>query len=181
MLGHRALTVEDYVSILKRRTWLVAIPVILLPIVAYGLTFLIAPQYLSQTLVLIEGQKIPDNYVKPVVSSSLDDRLASMKEQIYSRSRIEPIIGKYNLYSNSQMSMDDRIEKVRKSIDIKPITSEVAHSGGLPGFFISFKADDPHTAQLVCGEITSLFVGENIRSRTESAEGTVNFIKSQLE
>lgn len=181
MLGHRALTVEDYVSILRRRAWIIAIPVLFLPILAYGLTFLIAPQYLSQTLILIEGQKIPDNYVKPVVSSSLDDRLASMKEQIYSRSRIEPIIDKYNLYSTSQLSMDDRIEKARKSIDIKPITSEVAHSGGLPGFFVAFKADDPHTAQLVCGEITSLFVGENLKGRQESAEGTVNFIKSQVD
>lgn len=181
MLGHRALTVEDYVSIAKRRAWMIAVPAIILPIVAYGLTFLIAPQYISQTLVLIEGQKIPDNYVKPVVSSSLDDRLASMKEQIYSRSRIAPIIDKYNLYSTSQLSMDDRVEKARKGIEIKPITSEVAHSSGLPGFFVSFKADDPHTAQLVCGEITSLFVGENLKGRTESAEGTVNFIKSQLE
>lgn len=180
MLGHRPLKTEDYYSILKRRGWIVLIPTILLPLIAFGFSFLVAPQYMSQTLVLIESQKVPDNYVKPVISSDLDSRLASMKEQILSRSRIQPIIERYNLYSNAQMTMDDRIDLARKNITIKPITSEVAHSGGLPGFFISFKAGDPHIAQLVCGEITSLFVGENLRSREASAQGTTDFLQSQL-
>ncbi len=180
MLGHRPLQIEDYYGILKRRGWIVLIPAILLPLIAFACSFLIAPQYLSQTLVLVESQKVPDNYVKPVISSDLDSRLASMKEQILSRSRIQPIIERYNLYGNSQMTMDDRIDLARKSITIKPITSEVTHTGGLPGFFISFQAGDPHIAQLVCGEITSLFLGENLRSREASAQGTTDFLQSQL-
>jgi polysaccharide chain length determinant protein (PEP-CTERM system associated) len=180
MLGHRTLTLEDYVSILKRRGWIILVPVIVLPIVAFAATFLVAPQYLSQTLVIIEGQKVPDNYVKPVISSDLDSRLASMKEQILSRSSIQPIIERYNLYAGKAMSMDDRIDLARRSIEIKPIASEIAHSSGLPGFFVSFKAGDAHTAQLVCGDITSLFLGENLRSREASAQGTTDFLKSQL-
>jgi polysaccharide chain length determinant protein (PEP-CTERM system associated) len=180
MLGHRALNVDDYLGILKRRWWIIAIPALILPIVAFAITFFISPKYLSQTLVLIEVQKVPDSVVKPVISSDLDSRLASMKEQILSRSRIQPIIERYNLYGNQHMSMDDRIDEARASILIKPITSEIAHSSGLPGFFISFEAGDPHTAQLVCGEITSLFLGENLRSREASAEGTTDFLKSQL-
>jgi len=180
MLGHRPLHIEDYYAIAKRRGWIVLIPAILVPLIALAASFLIAPQFLSQTLVLIESQKVPDNYVKPVISSDLDSRLASMKEQILSRSRIQPIIERYNLYANGQMTMDDRIDVARKNITIKPITSEVAHSGGLPGFFISFKAGDPHIAQLVCGEITSLFLRENLRSREASAQGTTDFLGSQL-
>jgi polysaccharide chain length determinant protein (PEP-CTERM system associated) len=180
MLGHRTLDVNDYLGILKRRWWIIAIPTLILPILAYGITFFISPQYLSQTLVLIEVQKVPDSYVKPVITSDLDSRLASMKEQILSRSRIQPIIERYNLYAAQHLSMDDRIDLARSSIMIKPITSEIAHSSGLPGFFISFEAGDPHTAQMVCGEITSLFVGENLRSREASAEGTTDFIRSQL-
>jgi polysaccharide chain length determinant protein (PEP-CTERM system associated) len=180
MLGHRTLNVEDYLGILKRRGWIIAVPALILPVIAFAITFFIAPTYLSQTLVLIEVQKVPDSYVKPVISSDLDSRLASMKEQILSRSRIQPIIERYNLYAAKHMSMDDRIDLARRSILIKPITSEIAHSSGLPGFFISFEASDPHTAQLVCGEITSLFLGENLRSREASAEGTTDFLKSQL-
>ncbi len=180
MLGHRALNLEDYVTILKRRSWIIAIPAILLPIIAYGMSHFVQPRYLSQTLVLVEQQKVPDSYVKAVVTEDLSGRLASMREQILSRSRLQPIIERFNLYGASKMSMDDRIDSVRKNIDIKPIQSQIARAGGLPGFFISYQASDPRTAQLVCGEITSLFVSENLNDRTASAEGTTSFLQAQL-
>ena len=179
MLGHRTLTAEDYISILKRRGWIVVVPAILLSIIAFGVSFFITPQYTSQTLVLIDQQKVPDNYVKPVIASDLDSRLASMKEQMLSRSRIQPIIERYNL-GGPRMSMDDRIDMVRKNISIKPIHSEISRSGGLPGFFIFFTANDARTAQLVCGEITSLFTSENLKAREAAAQGTTEFLKGQL-
>ena len=181
MLGHRTLSVDDYFGILKRRGWMIAVPAILLTLLGFGLTFVVTPQYVSQTLILVEQQKVPDEYVKPVIEEDLTARLASMKEQILSRSRLEPIIERFNLYGGAKKaSMDDRIDQTRKNIDIKPIHSEMARTGGLPGFFISFKDADPHTAQLVCGEIASLFVTANLNARAQSAEGTTDFLKGQL-
>jgi polysaccharide chain length determinant protein (PEP-CTERM system associated) len=180
MLGHRALTMQDYTVILKRRWWIIAIPAIIFPIVGYAITFLVQPQYVSQTLVLVEQQKVPDSYVKPVITEDLNGRLASMREQIQSRSRLQPIIERFNLLANSKMSMDDRVDLTRKNIDIRPIQSDLARTGGLPGFYISFKASDARTAQLVCGEITSLFVNENLSERAASAQGTTDFLKGQL-
>ncbi len=57
MLGHRALTTQDYLTILMRRWWIIAIPAILFPIVAFGISYLVQPEYISQTLVLVEQQK----------------------------------------------------------------------------------------------------------------------------
>jgi polysaccharide chain length determinant protein (PEP-CTERM system associated) len=131
----------------------------------------------SQTLVLIEQQKVPEDYVKPVVAEDLEARLASMKEQILSRSRIQPIIERFNLFTDNKATMDDRVEMTQKAIGIKPIPSA---RGGMPGFFITFKAQDARTAQQVCGEITSLFVSENLSAREQSAEGTTDFLKQQL-
>jgi polysaccharide chain length determinant protein (PEP-CTERM system associated) len=102
-----------------------------------------------------------------------------MKEQILSRSRLEPIIKQYNL-GDPKADMDTRVDKTRKDIEIRPIHSEISGAGGLPGFFISFQASDPHTAQLVCRQITSLFLTENLKSREQSAQGTTNFIEQQL-
>jgi polysaccharide chain length determinant protein (PEP-CTERM system associated) len=180
MLGHRALTLQDYITILKRRWWMIAIPAIIFPIVGFGITYLVQPQYISQTLVLVEQQKVPESYVKAVVTEDLSGRLASMKEQILSRSRLQPIIERFNLFANGKMSMDERIDLTRKNIGIAPIQSEIARTNGLPGFFISFKANDARTAQLVCGEIQSLFVSENLNARTNSANQTTEFLKSQL-
>lgn len=180
MLGHRALTVQDYLTILKRRWWIIAIPAIVFPVVGFAITFLVQPEYISQTLVLVEQQKVPESYVRPVVTEDLSGRLASMREQILSRSRLQPIIERFNLFANGKLSMDDRIDLTRKNIGITPIQSEISRTNGLPGFFISFKANDPRTAQLVCGEIQSLFVSENLSDRTASAVGTTEFLKGQL-
>ena len=179
MLGHRELTMQDYMEILKRRSWLILTCMVVLLGVGIGITFVVPPQYVSQTLVIIEQQKVPENYVKPVVNEDMNARLASMREQILSRSRIQPIIERFNLFSAGNATMDDRVDLTRKAIGINPIRSEQAH--GMPGFFISFKAQDARTAQQVCGEITSLFVGANLSAREESAEGTTDFLKQQLE
>ena len=180
MLGHRPLVVEDYFAILKRRGWMIVIPALLIPIIAVAITYRLTPIYTSQTLVLIEPQTVPDTYVKPIIAEDLDSRLASMKEQILSRSRLEPIIERFNLGAPG-MDMDDKVLSTRKNIGITPIHSEIQGAGGLPGFFISFTASDPHTAQLVCREITSLFVSENLQARQQSAEGTTAFLRGQLE
>jgi len=172
--------VDDYLGILKRRGWIIAVPAVLFALVGFGLTFVVPPRYVSQTLILVEQQKVPDDYVRPVVVEDITARLASMKEQILSRSRLEPIIERFNLFGNKKMSMDDRIDAVRKNIDIKPIHSEMARTGGLPGFFISYMDADPHTAQQVCGEIASLFVTANLNARAQTVEGTTEFLKSQL-
>src|ERR1700738_4382773 len=177
MLGHRPLTPEDYGAILKRRWWLLVLPAVILPIIGFAITYIVPPQYISQTLVLVEQQKVPESYVKAVVTEDLSGRLASMKEQITSRSRLQPIIERFNLFANSKLSMDDRIDMTRRNIGITPIQSEIARTNGLPGFFISFKANDPRTAQVVCGEIQSLFVSENLSDRAASAAGTTDFLK----
>jgi polysaccharide chain length determinant protein (PEP-CTERM system associated) len=178
MLGHRELTMQDYAGMLKRRFRLILACTVLLLGIGFGITFIIPPQYTSQTLVLIEQQKVPENYVKPVVDEDLGARLASMKEQIMSRSRIQPIIERFGLYPGGKYTMDDRIQLTQKAIGINPIRSDQSH--GMPGFFISFKSQDAHTAQQVCGEITSLFVSANLTAREDSAEGTTDFLKQQL-
>jgi polysaccharide chain length determinant protein (PEP-CTERM system associated) len=179
MLGHRELTMEDYVAILKRRWFLVVMCACLFLVVGVALSHVIPPQYQSQTLILVEQPKVPEEYVRPVVAQDLSERLASMREQILSRSRLEPIIKRFNLFTSATLTMDDRIALTQKAIAVKPIPA--GQSSGMPGFFVTFKANNAHLAQQVCGEITSLFVSENLSAREESAEGTTAFLKQQLD
>ncbi len=177
MLGHRELTMSEYAGILKRRFWLILISAILFLGVGIALSRFLPPQYVSQTLVIVQQQKVPEDYVKSVVTEDLNARLASMKEQILSRSRLEPIIGRFNLFAGNNTTMDDRVEMTRKGIVITPILSGASK---IPGFYISFRAQSARTAQQVCGEITSLFVSESLNAREQSAEGTTAFLAQQL-
>jgi polysaccharide chain length determinant protein (PEP-CTERM system associated) len=180
MLGHRELTFEDYRAIVKRRRWQILLPVVIIPFLAVAATFIIPPRFVSQTLVLIQQQKVPDDFVKPVLNEDLNARLASMREQILSRTRLLPIIERFGLYSK-EPTVEARLDAMRKAISVKPIQSQMTRTNGLPGFFISFSTDSARTAQQVCGEITSMFLSENLRAREQSAQGTTDFLKGQLE
>ena len=181
MLGHRKLDPSDYLSILQRRWWILVIPAVVMPLIGFGATKVIPPEFLSKTLVIIENQKVSTEYVKPVVADDLDSRLSSMEQQILSRSRLEPIVQRYDLYTKQHMTPDEKIETIRKKIEVKPVSSNIPGARGLPGFTISFKYNDPHIAALVCGEITSLFITESGKASDAAAEGTTDFLKNQLD
>lgn len=180
MLGHRKLSAEDYLAILKRRRVLILLPLLILPILTYGISFLIPAEYVSQALILVEEKKVSDDLVKSIISQGLGTRLATMRETALSRTRLEPIIQHYNLYPSRRLSMEDRIDLTRKAITILPIKSEMNRASGLPGFTIAYKGDDPRTAQQVCAEVTSLFVTQNLQIRQDAAVQTTDFFKKQL-
>lgn len=177
MLGHRELSLDDYSEILKRRWWIIAVCAVLLLVAGVAISYLIPPQYISQTMVLIEQQTVPTNYVAPVVTQDLAAQVNSMKDQVLSRSRLEPIIQRYNLFPGGQM--DERIASTLKAISVMPLPPSPP-SRLVPGFYVAFTAESPRTAQQVCGEVTSLFVSENLRAREQSAEATTDFLKQQL-
>ena len=184
MLGSRQLTWSDYVSMARRRWWIILIPTILVPAITYGVCMLIPNQYTSKTSVLVEQQKVPDTFVKPVVAEEINHRLATMQEQILSRTRLQPIIERFGLYKNEagKKATEELLERMRKSISVSAVKADFGdRTGGLPGFYISFTADDPKVAQQVCAEITSMFVNENLRVREQHAQGTTDFLKSQVE
>ena len=186
MLGNRELTIGDYWAIARRRRWAIIIPALVGPIVAFLVSLTLPARYTSTTLVLIEQQKVPESYVRSVVTDELSQRLATMQEQILSRTRLQPIIEKFNLYKEDQnrASMEDLIGRLRKSITIKAVRTMPgtrSENAALPGFMISFTADSPRLAQQVCAEITSMFMEENLHVREQRAVGTTEFLAKQLE
>ncbi len=185
MIGNRELTVDDYLAILRRRRWVIVIPALLGPVIAFLISLALPARYTSQTLVLVEQQKVPESYVRSVVGEELTQRLATMQEQILSRTRLQPIIEKFNLYKEDlhRVSMEELVERLRKSIRVSPVLAMAGTrpETGLPGFTISFTTNNPRLAQQVCAEITSMFMEENLRVREQRAEGTTEFLAKQLE
>ncbi len=180
MLGHRPLNAEDYIAILKRRWWIVIIPAMVMPVVAVVATLYIPAKYVSQSSVQIGQQKVSNDLVKQVVTEDINSRLASIDQQIESRSSILPIVEKFNLYADQKLTTDDRIALARKNIDIEALGTGFARANGVAGFTIAFTASDAHTAQLVCAEITSLFISANLHAQQDAEGDTTDFLKEQL-
>ena len=71
MIQNRELTMDDYLAMLRRRLWVILLPPILAPAIGFAVSYAFAPKYTSTSLVLIDEQKVPEGYVKPVVTDDL--------------------------------------------------------------------------------------------------------------
>ena len=183
-MTQRELTLNDFLSMLRRRWVLVAVLAIIGAPLGYGISRFLPPTYTSQTLVLVERPAVSPSIVTQLDTTSIGERLASMKPQILSRTHLEPIIRQFGVYSQEidRVSMDALVARLQKAIDVAPVAPMAGtESGSLPGFFIDVTLSDPRTAQQVCTAITSMFIEENLRNSQQHEEVTTQFLSQQLE
>jgi len=162
------------------------VPAVLGCVAVFGVALYLPSRYTSQSLILIEGQRVPDAFVQSVVTEDLNARLATMQEQILSRTRLQAIIERYGLFKRDMkgVPLEELAQRLRQAIDltaIKPIVSSRSRDQVLPGFYISVTLEAPQVAQQVCTEISSMFIEENLRQRERAAQGTTNFLQGQLD
>jgi polysaccharide chain length determinant protein (PEP-CTERM system associated) len=184
MLGNRQLGMQDYLRILRRKWWLIVVLAIAGTGLGFGVTYVLPKKFTSQTLVLIQQPTVPGDYVKPVISQDINQRLTTMQQQILSRSRLEPVIRQFGLYPKDikDVPMEDLVGQLRKTISIVPIRANVpGQTAQLQGFSISVAFTDPHLAQQICSTITSMFMEENLKLRQELSEQTTQFLSKQLD
>jgi polysaccharide chain length determinant protein (PEP-CTERM system associated) len=182
-MAHRELTTADYIAMLRRRWVMILSLAVIGGPLAYAVAVLLPAKFQSQTLVLVESASISDAYVKPLDTAGLGQQLASMQQEILSRSRLEPIIRKYNLYPRdmNHVSIDELVGRLQKNIEVSPILPMLeTHAQTLPGFNVTVTLDNPHTAQNVCAEITSMFIEESSTMQINKGKGTTEFFASQL-
>ena len=122
------------------------------------------------------------NPVRQVDMASVSQRLASMQQQILSRSRLESLIHQFGLYSGgpNKVPIDGLIERFQKG-DRSHAVQPTAETGDryLPGFTVNVTLANPRTAQAVCTAVTSMFIG-NDRVQQQHAEQTTQFLSAQL-
>ena len=174
----------DYWAVAVRRRWALLLPLFICWGVVWGGSWLIPATYKSEALILVEQQKVPEQYVVPNVTVSLQDRLQSMTQQILSRTRLQATIDRFYLYPDrrglrSLLPTGDAVELMRKDIKIELVDS-AARPGQLTAFRIDYSSNSPQLAQQVNTELTSLFIEENLKLQQQLSQSTTAFLQSQL-
>jgi len=197
----REWKLEDYLAAVRRRVWLIIIPALAGAVAGYILSFYLPKQYTSHTVILVEQPTVPDNYVKPVVSEDLNQRLASMREQILSRTRLQQLVEHFGLFKAEpqwapvrmlsrllhktdvkQQSMEEQVKQLRQSITVTPLNPMAGtRSVELPGFNVDVTVGEARLAQQVCYEITSMFMQQDLRLRQQHVDETTQFLSKQLD
>ncbi|KAA6458319.1 lipopolysaccharide biosynthesis protein [Acidobacteria bacterium AB60] len=178
-LGNRELGPSELLAMLKRRAWWIIAPIVVGPLVGLATTYLVQPRYTSEAMVLVEPQRVPDRFVTPIVTEQINSRLATIREQIMSRSRLQPIIERFGLFreDTGKIPVEEILDRMRKLIEISPIRTEAGSSG----FRIAFTWRDRLLAQQVCNEIMSIFMEQSLKIREQHAEDTTEFLSRQVD
>jgi succinoglycan biosynthesis transport protein ExoP len=175
---------DEYWAIALRRRWWILLPLFLTWAAIWGVGWILPSTYQSESLILVEQQKVADQYVTPNVTNNLQGRLESLTQQIHSRTRLQATIDRFHLYSrplglNGAAKSADPVEQMRNDIKI-----ELVETPGRPGEFTAFKmrysAESPELAREVNSELTTLFINENVKAQQELSENTTAFLENQL-
>src|SRR5712664_1581171 len=180
----KAHSLDDYWAIVRRRRWWILLPLSVCWLVAWVVSWLLPATFQSDALILVEQQKVPEQYVVPNVSVSLQERLQSMTQQILSRTRLQATIDRFHLYARdgglmSKWQATDPVEQMRKDIQIE-LVSAPGRPGELTAFKIRYSAGSPELAQQVNSELTTLFIDENLKSQQQLSASTTAFLDGQV-
>ncbi len=179
--GNPALLVRSVIRALWK--WKAFIGVVWVVGIALSTAFLLTlPRvYTADALIVVESQKIPENFVAPTVQTGLEARLDQLKQQVLSRERLWSLIQELNLYPElrKKRTREEVLEIMRHDIIIG---LERGWSANRPGAFrVSYRAPSPKIAALVANKVGDFFSTENLREREQEANGTSQFLESQLE
>jgi uncharacterized protein involved in exopolysaccharide biosynthesis len=180
-------TLGDYISIAWRRKFHILIPFVLILAVTVVTVFVLPPVYRSTGTILIESQQIPEELIQSTVTSFADERIQVIRQRIMTSQQLFGIIDKFGLYAEEIDSTprSEVLEDMRARVGIDRVSANVRGRGrgssALIAFTVSFEHRNPSTAQKVANELVTLFLDENIRTRTARAEETSEFLKKESE
>ena len=175
--ANQNIQIEHYISLALKHRWFIIIPFCISMLVGICMAFTLPKIYSSQTLILVEPQRVPTNYVQSIVSTDIESRISTISQQIMSRTNIEKIINEYNLFDDPKydnMYSEDKLEVVRKQI-----TVSVTRARGADAFSVAFQGKDPQKVMNVANALASYFIDENLKVREAQAIGTSDFLENE--
>jgi polysaccharide chain length determinant protein (PEP-CTERM system associated) len=183
------LGIGDYFAILKRRKMQLIIPAAIILLLSIGLAIGLASVYRAEATILIEQQEIPSELVRSTVTSFAGERIQIISQRVMTTENLGKIIENYGLYSEKRedTSITMLAERLRDEIELEMISADVVDPrSGRPttatiAFKLGFSNENPRVAQKVTNELVSLYLGENLRQRTQSALETSSFMGAEAE
>jgi uncharacterized protein involved in exopolysaccharide biosynthesis len=99
----RQRTPAEYLKILRRRKWLIILPVVAVGIASSYAIYKLPNVYQSSTLIVVKQSTLPQSVVPMGTEDAMTRQLAGIHQVVPSRSSLEPLIQKYELYKVERM------------------------------------------------------------------------------
>lgn len=177
---------ELLLDILRRRRWLgLLATALILTVMITGAIFL--PNiYTARAVILVEGQQIPQDYVRSTVTMGLERRLQILSQEILSRDKILQLAQKFDLYETlKERGAEDGVivAAMRRDVGVQ-ITGR---SGSKEDkditvvFEVNYTGADAQKVMEVANAIAASYIEGNVKVREQQASGTSEFLRSELD
>jgi polysaccharide chain length determinant protein (PEP-CTERM system associated) len=186
-VSRRPPDIEDYIDMVRRyRSWIIG-PMFAGLVVSVVVAFMWPDTYISQAVMRITPQQVPENLIPSVVNTQMAERLNAMEQEILSRGSLQELIQRpsLDLYKRERqrLPLEDIIQDMHnKYIKIQMV--EPPNSTGerrvASAFLIQFSYSDRYKAQQVVGELVNKFMNQIVVVQKQGAALTTSFLNDEL-
>jgi polysaccharide chain length determinant protein (PEP-CTERM system associated) len=176
----RQRTPGEYLKILKRRKWLIILPVIAVATAVGYVVYRLPDVYESSTLIVVKPSTLPTSTIPTVAEDGLTRQLSSIAQVVSSRSSLEPLVQKYDLYKRERQRgepMESVVDMMRDDIrvEVNKTRQDITD-----GFDIKFRYRDPKVTQAVTAELAGKYISAQTANTINSTAAAKQFIDAQV-
>jgi len=180
----RGLSLAAVIETVRRRRRLALLPLLLVLAAAASVAFFLPTVWTARATVLINGQQIPEAYVRSSTAGDAEAKLLTLTHQILDGPRLAKVVEQYNLYAALRRKRPnaDLAERMRRDIRVEiPDDRERRNrEARWLVFTVAYTATDQKVAVDVANTLAALFDEENRRISEQQAVGTSEFLENQL-
>ncbi|HEX8649721.1 MAG TPA: GNVR domain-containing protein [Pyrinomonadaceae bacterium] len=176
----RQRTPGEYAQIVWKRKWLIILPAIAITVAVAWVVWRLPNVYESTTLLIVRPSTIPGALVPTLSDVDLSMRISNISQMVASRSSLEPLIMKYDLYREERArgeALEGIVERMRADIEVEV---DKSRNDVTNAFRISYRERDPRKTQAVTAELAGKYVTAQTTATTQAGESTAQFFEQQL-
>lgn len=170
----------ELIGIVKRQKWLILLPVITMTAAIGYVVYKLPSIYESTSLLTVKPPTVSAHLVQALTNEDISQRLQTINQEVLSRSSLEPMVQKYDLYRTERaqgVPTELIVDQMYKSIKVD---LEETGTEKVAAFRIRFRDRDPQAARNVTAELASKYVNAQVQQQTEIAESTKDLFERQL-
>lgn len=165
----------NYMKIFFRRKELIIVPAFIGLILGVCTGIILPKEYKSSTIMLIqEGKTDNPLFAKLAVSTTVEQRLAGIRETILGWNNLTEVVQRLNLDKDVQTKQEyeNLIGKLKKNMKIRLRGNNI--------LTLSFVGEDPELTQAFVKNITDVFIEKNVEAQNQETYDAITFIEEQL-
>ncbi len=176
----RQRSAGEFFQMLKRRKWLILLPVLTMTLAIGYVVYKLPSVYESKTVLTVKAPTISDKVVQSLTDADISQRIETINTRVLSRTSLEPMIAKYKLFNlerNAGVPTELIVDRMRRNIEVNLVKTD---NDKIASFEIAYRDRTPESARSVAAELASKYVSTQVIESTERAKDTQEFIDTEL-